>query len=113
MAIDQREALIAAVRAQVEKEKAAKAAKLKKEQEAMRSAVKTGDHITSIGGIIGVVVNVKESSVVMETGADQVRIELAKWAISTNETAAAAAEAEAKKAKEAKAKAKAAKKAEK
>ena len=36
MAIDQREALIAAVRAQVEKEKAAKAAKLKKEQEAMR-----------------------------------------------------------------------------
>ena len=30
MAIDQREALIAAVRAQVEKEKAAKAAKLKK-----------------------------------------------------------------------------------
>ena len=79
----------------------------------MRSAVKTGDHITSIGGIIGVVVNVKESSVVMETGADQVRIELAKWAISTNETAAAAAEAEAKKAKEAKAKAKAAKKAEK
>ncbi|MDD6678573.1 MAG: preprotein translocase subunit YajC [Firmicutes bacterium] len=87
--------------------------KRKKEQEAMRSAVKNGDHITSIGGIIGVVVNVKESSVVMETGADQVRIELAKWAISTNETAAAAAEAEAKKAKEAKAKAKAAKKAEK
>ena len=87
--------------------------KRKKEQEAMRSAVKTGDHITSIGGIIGVVVNVKESSVVMETGADQVRIELAKWAISTNETAAAAAEAEAQKAKEAKAKAKAAKKAEK
>ena len=34
MAIDQREALIAAVRAQVEKEKAEKAAKLKKEQEA-------------------------------------------------------------------------------
>ena len=36
MAIDQREALIDAVRAQVEKEKAAKAAKLKKEQEAMQ-----------------------------------------------------------------------------
>ena len=40
MAIDQREALIAAVRAQVEKEKAAKAAKLKKEQEAMALAGK-------------------------------------------------------------------------
>ena len=36
MAIDQREALIAAVRAQVEKEKAAKAAKQKKEREALR-----------------------------------------------------------------------------
>ena len=38
MAIDQREALIAAVRAQVEKEKQEKAAKLKKEQEAMKLA---------------------------------------------------------------------------
>jgi hypothetical protein len=47
----------------------------------------------------------------METSADQVRIEFAKWAISSNETAAAAAKAEAKKAQEAKAKAKAAKKA--
>lgn len=41
MAIDQREALIAAVRAQVEKEKAAKAAKQKKEEEAMQLAGKT------------------------------------------------------------------------
>ena len=47
----------------------------------------------------------------METGADQVRIELAKWAISSNETATAAAKAEAKKRQEEKAKAKAAKKA--
>ena len=47
---------------------------------------------------------------VLETGADQVRIEFAKWAISTNETAAENAKAEAKKAQEAKAKAKAAKK---
>ena len=38
MAIDQREALIAAVRAQVEKEKAAKAEKLKKEQDALKLA---------------------------------------------------------------------------
>ncbi len=36
MAVDQREALIAAVRAQVEKERAEKAAKLKKEQNAMK-----------------------------------------------------------------------------
>ena len=84
-----------------------------KEAEQMRSAVKVGDHITTIGGIVGVVVNVKDEKFVMETGADQVRIELAKWALSSNETAAEAAKAEAKKAQAAKAKEKAAKKAEK
>ena len=87
--------------------------KRKKEAEQMRSSVKTGDKITTIGGVIGTVVSVKDDRFVMETGADQVRIELAKWALSTNETAAEAAKAEAKKAEEAKAKAKAAKKAEK
>ena len=87
--------------------------KRKKEAEQMRSAVKKGDKITTIGGIVGTVVDVKENSIVVETSADQVRIELAKWALSTNETAAEAAKAEAKKAEEAKAKAKAAKKAEK
>ena len=85
--------------------------KRKKEAEAMRGAVKTGDKITTIGGIIGTVVNVKEDKIVIETSADQVRMELAKWAISTNETAAEAKKSEAKKAQEAKAKAKAAKKA--
>ena len=87
--------------------------KRKKEAEQMRSAVKKGDKITTIGGIVGTVVDVKENSIVVETSADQVRVELAKWALSTNETAAEAAKAEAKKAEEAKAKAKAAKKAEK
>ena len=85
--------------------------KRKKEAEQMRSAVKTGDEIVTIGGIIGTVVSVKDDKFVMETGADQVRIELAKWAISSNETATAAAKAEAKKRQEEKAKAKAAKKA--
>ena len=85
--------------------------KRKKEAEQMRSAVKTGDKIVTIGGIVGTVVNVKESRIVIETGADQVRIELEKWAISTNETAAEAAKEKAKKDQEAKAKAKAAKKA--
>ena len=87
--------------------------KRKKEAEQMRSTVRKGDKITTIGGICGTVVDVKESRIVLETGADQVRIELEKWAISTNETAAENAKEEAKKAQEAKAKAKAAKKAEK
>ena len=87
--------------------------KRKKEAEQMRSSVKKGDKVTTIGGIVGTVVDVKENNIVIETSADQVRIEIAKWALSTNETAAEAAKAEAKKAEEAKAKAKAAKKAEK
>ena len=87
--------------------------KRKKEAEQMRSSVKTGDKITTIGGIIGTVVDVKDDKIVIETGADQVRIQFAKWAISTNETAAENAKAQAKKDQEARAKAKAAKKAEK
>ena len=87
--------------------------KRKKEAEQMRSSVKKGDKVVTIGGIVGVVVDVKDNRFVMETGADQVRIELEKWALSSNETAAEAKKAEAKKAQEAKAKAKAAKKAEK
>ena len=87
--------------------------KRKKEAEQLRSSVQVGDMITTIGGITGKVVSVKEEKFVIETGADQVRIEFAKWALSTNETGAERAKAEEKKAQEAKAKAKAQKKAEK
>ena len=87
--------------------------KRKKEAEQMRSAVKKGDKVVTIGGITGTVVDVKDNKFVLETGADQVRIEFEMWALSSNETAAEAKKAEAKKAQEAKAKAKAAKKAEK
>ena len=87
--------------------------KRKKEAEQTRNSIKNGDQVTTIGGIIGTVVHVKEDKFVMETSADQVRIEFAKWAISSNDTAAAAAAEEAKKAREAREKAKAVKKAEK
>ena len=87
--------------------------KRKKEAEEMRSAVKKGDKVVTIGGITGTVVDVKDNKFVLETGADQVRIEFEKWALSSNETAAEAKKANAQKAVEAKAKAKAAKKAEK
>ena len=87
--------------------------KRKKAAEETRSAVKVGDKITTIGGICGTVVSIKDDKLVIETGADQVRIELAKWAMSTNETAAEQKKAEQKKAQEAKAKAKAEKKAKK
>ena len=85
--------------------------KRKKEAEQLRSNIKNGDKVTTIGGIVGKVVDVKEDKFVIETGADQVRIEFAKWALSTNETAAEAAKEATKKAEEDRAKAKAAKKA--
>jgi preprotein translocase subunit YajC len=84
--------------------------KRKKEAEQMRSALKSGDRITTIGGIQGVVVDVKSDKFVIETGADQVRIEFAMWALSTNETAAEKAKEQAKKAEEERAKKKADKK---
>ena len=85
--------------------------KRKKENEKMRNSVKVGDKITTIGGICGTIVSVKDDKIVIETSADQVRMELVKWSLSTNETAAERAAAEAKKAQEIKAKAKAIKKA--
>ena len=85
--------------------------KRKKEAEQMRNSLKVGDDITTIGGIVGTVVSVKDDKFVIETSADQVRIEFAKWALSTNDSAAARAQEEAQRKQEEKAKAKAAKKA--
>ena len=87
--------------------------KRKKEAEQMRSNLRSGDRITTIGGIQGVVVDVKSDKFVIETGADQVRIEFAMWALSTNDTAAEKAKEAAKKAAEERAKKKAEKKAKK
>jgi preprotein translocase subunit YajC len=61
--------------------------KRKKEAEAMRNALKVGDNITTIGGIIGDIVSVKDDSIVIETSSDRVRVEFAKFAVSTNNTA--------------------------
>ena len=60
--------------------------KRKKQAEEMRSSLKVGDEITTIGGIIGTICATKEETVVIETGADRVRIELAKWAVSSKGT---------------------------
>ncbi len=56
--------------------------KRKKEAENLRNSLTVGDEITSIGGITGTICAVKETTIVIETGADRVRIELTKWAVS-------------------------------
>lgn len=73
--------------------------KRKQEAENMRSALKKGDTVVTIGGIMGKVVAVNDASFVIETSEDRVRVEFAKWALNNNVTQqeAAAAEVEAKK----------------
>ena len=58
----------------------------KKAADQMRSSLKVGDTITTIGGIVGTICAVKEQTIVLETGADRVRIEFTKWAISSKGT---------------------------
>ena len=76
--------------------------KKQKEEQQMRDSIQIGDEITTIGGIIGRVVTVKEDSIVIETGADRVKMRFQRWAIQTNETANARMDAERKAAAEAK-----------
>lgn len=57
--------------------------KRKKQANEMRNSLAVGDEITTIGGIVGTICAVKENTIVIETGADRVRIEFTKWAVST------------------------------
>ena len=61
--------------------------KKQKEEQEMRDAIQIGDEITTIGGICGRVVTVKEDSLVIETGADKTKMKITRWAIQTNNTA--------------------------
>ncbi len=60
--------------------------KRKKQAAEMRNSLAVGDEITTIGGIIGTICAVKENTIVIETGADRVRIEFTKWAVSSKGT---------------------------
>ena len=58
--------------------------KRKKKLEQMRGNLSVGDEIVTIGGMTGKVVQATEDTVTFETGEDRVRIQVKKWAISTN-----------------------------
>lgn len=55
--------------------------KRKKQAEEMRSALKKGDWLTTIGGVYGRVVSITDRTVVIETSEDRVRVEFLKSAI--------------------------------
>ena len=58
-----------------------------KEDRAMRENLEIGDEIVTIGGIVGLVVSIKEDTVVIETGSDRSKIRILKTAVSQNITA--------------------------
>ena len=61
--------------------------KKQKEDQEMRDSIQIGDEITTIGGISGRVVTVKEDALVIETGSDKTKLKITRWAIQTNNTA--------------------------
>ena len=55
--------------------------KQERETAAMRNSIELGDVISTVGGIIGVVVRIKDEMLLIETGADRTRLQVMKWAV--------------------------------
>ena len=62
--------------------------KKKKKEAAMRKNAQVGDEITTIGGICGRIVAVKDEtdSIVIETGSDRAKLRVKRWAIGSVDT---------------------------
>ena len=73
--------------------------KRNKQAETMRNSLKKGERITTIGGMVGRIVQVNDTTVVFETSEDRVRVEIAKWGIQSTESMEAAAQKGGKKSK--------------
>jgi preprotein translocase YajC subunit len=63
--------------------------KREKQINQMRSSLKVGDQITTIGGIRGKIITVRDDALIIAVGADKVKIEVMRWAISKIDTEAA------------------------
>ena len=59
--------------------------KRKKKAKQMRDELIVGDEVTTIGGIVGRIVNIKDDDLIIETGFDKARIRIKKWAVSNKE----------------------------
>ncbi len=62
--------------------------KKKKKEAEMRKSAQVGDEITTIGGICGRIVAVKDESesVIIETGSDKSKMRVKRWAIGSVDT---------------------------
>ena len=72
--------------------------KQEREQAEMRNSLEVGDEITTIGGIIGEIVRIKEETVTIETGKDRTKIRILRSAIRSVDVHAAEKNGTAKKA---------------
>lgn len=57
-----------------------------KETKEMRASIQIGDEITTVGGIVGIVVRKSEDTVVIETGGDRSKLRVKLWAVQENAT---------------------------
>ncbi len=55
--------------------------KRRKQEEELRSSIVLGDEVTTIGGIVGRVVNIKDDNITIETSLDKTLMEFKNWAI--------------------------------
>lgn len=55
--------------------------KQQKKETEMRNSIEIGDEVTTVGGIVGRVVALKEDTFVLETGSDRVKIRFRRTAI--------------------------------
>lgn len=60
--------------------------KKEKKTKAMLDALAVGDSITTIGGIVGSVVNIKEDDVTIETSVEKTKMHVKKWSVRTVST---------------------------
>ena len=55
--------------------------KREKQQKELRNSIEVGDEVTTIGGIIGRVVSIKDDTFIIETGNDRSHLRFRRWAI--------------------------------
>ncbi|NLL92254.1 MAG: preprotein translocase subunit YajC [Ruminococcaceae bacterium] len=55
--------------------------KREKKTQEMRSSIEVGDGITTVGGIVGRVVSIKDETLLIETGSDRNKLRIQRWAV--------------------------------
>lgn len=74
--------------------------KKRKKYSSMLDAMQVNDKVTTKGGIVGKIINIKDEYIILETGPDRARVKMLKtgiFAIESNETKEVAVTAEEKK----------------